>query len=546
VKEAPGGAEARLVRPGRGAALAVPPRPLLEPRARPRHGIAREHGVRRPQAAARPAPQDGGGHRALPSVRGARGVPALPREADQRQVGARGARAGRGRGPRIGRRRGGGEAPCRALPRQPAGPPQRLLVTSARLREGKTCVASNLALASPGPAGASSSSIATFRRPRLHRIFRQDVRQGATNFLTGAADLPSLLPQDRLRHRYPARGHAARRARRPDRLELRWQRCSTSCPGVTDYVVIDAPPVLARPMRPCSPALAGGVVLGRPRRRDARGGRGRRVRPAPDSARPGPRRRAQRRPGGAAIGATARPPLPMLPRRAMKRARTWLASGVLSLALAAPAAAEPEALQPAQPALQPMAPGTRARTRGARLQFRRPEVGPAPRHCLHEQPGRAARHPEQPGAGEGPAARGCTPAGCSSTPPPVVSGSSTSPATTFTGRPAPRTFDETLGVWRLPPGTYLILPMLGAFCTRGPRRLGVDGVTEPAQLGTRPSGRRHRGRLPRPLDESLAQGMPSPRAPEGEWEAYPSRASPSTPTRPVASCSSRTKRARRG
>jgi phospholipid-binding lipoprotein MlaA len=85
---------------------------------------------------------------------------------------------------------------------------------------------------------------------------------------------------------------------------------------------------------------------------------------------------------------------------------------------------------------------------------------------------------------------------------------------------APETFDETLGVWRLPPGTYLILPMLGQFCTRSLVGWTVDGALNPLSwLPGPPVAPTAGGYMVRSIN-LLAQTMPSPRAPEGEWEAY--------------------------
>src|SRR5439155_1740121 len=81
-------------------------------------------------------------------------------------------------------------------------------------------------------------------------------------------------------------------------------------------------------------------TAGRPGRGDERRGGGRCLRPPADLAGPCPRGRAECRPRRRARLEPARPPADD-PRRAM-RGTTWLASGILSLAIASPAAAEPE------------------------------------------------------------------------------------------------------------------------------------------------------------------------------------------------------------
>jgi len=141
-----------------------------------------------------------------------------------------------------------------------AGPPQRLLVTSARLREGKTCVASNLALALAGAGRRVVLVDCDFRRPRLHRVFRQEGTHGATSFLTGAADLPSLLretdhgidvlPAGPVPDEPAALIDSTAMASLLDELSRRY-----------DYVVIDAPPVLGQADAALLARLAGGVVL---------------------------------------------------------------------------------------------------------------------------------------------------------------------------------------------------------------------------------------------------------------------------------------------
>ena len=78
---------------------------------------------------------------------------------------------------------------------------------------------------------------------------------------------------------------------------------------------------------------------------------------------------------------------------------------------------------------------------------------------------------------------------------------------------SPETFDETLGVWRLPPGTYLILPMLGDFCTRSLFGWLVDGVLNPLSWVPGPPVAATAGGYLVRSTNLLAQGMPSPRAP---------------------------------
>lgn len=85
----------------------------------------------------------------------------------------------------------------------------------------------------------------------------------------------------------------------------------------------------------------------------------------------------------------------------------------------------------------------------------------------------------------------------------------------------PETLDETLGVWGIPPGSYLILPVLGEYSVRSFFGWAGDGFLNP--LGYLPGAP-----FLAPVASAyvvrnvnlLAQTMPSPWAPEGDWVAY--------------------------
>jgi phospholipid-binding lipoprotein MlaA len=86
---------------------------------------------------------------------------------------------------------------------------------------------------------------------------------------------------------------------------------------------------------------------------------------------------------------------------------------------------------------------------------------------------------------------------------------------------SPETADETLGVWRLPPGSYLILPVVGEFSTRSLVGWIVDGFLNPlSYIPGAPLLAPTAGAYVWRNVNLLAQGMPSPFAPEGEWDAY--------------------------
>jgi len=86
---------------------------------------------------------------------------------------------------------------------------------------------------------------------------------------------------------------------------------------------------------------------------------------------------------------------------------------------------------------------------------------------------------------------------------------------------SPETLDETLGVWGLPPGTYFILPVVGQFCTRSFVGWVGDGFTNPlTYIPGAPFLAPTAGAYVLRNVNLIAQRMPSPWDPEGQWEAY--------------------------
>jgi ABC-type transporter lipoprotein component MlaA len=86
---------------------------------------------------------------------------------------------------------------------------------------------------------------------------------------------------------------------------------------------------------------------------------------------------------------------------------------------------------------------------------------------------------------------------------------------------SPETLDETFGVWGLPPGSYLVMPVLGQFCVRSFVGYVGDGFMYP--LGYIPGApflAVTAGAYVVRNVNLVAQAMPSPWAPEGQWEAY--------------------------
>ena len=85
----------------------------------------------------------------------------------------------------------------------------------------------------------------------------------------------------------------------------------------------------------------------------------------------------------------------------------------------------------------------------------------------------------------------------------------------------PETMDETFGVWRLPPGNYLILPVVGEFSTRSLIGWIGDGFLNPlSYIPGAPLLVPTVGAYIWNAENLLAQGMPAVCAPEGEWTAY--------------------------
>jgi phospholipid-binding lipoprotein MlaA len=86
---------------------------------------------------------------------------------------------------------------------------------------------------------------------------------------------------------------------------------------------------------------------------------------------------------------------------------------------------------------------------------------------------------------------------------------------------APETVDETFGVWGLPPGDYLILPIVGEFSVRSLFGWIGDGFLNPLSYipGAPILAPTACAYVLRNVN-LLAQTMPSPWAPEGDWVAY--------------------------
>jgi phospholipid-binding lipoprotein MlaA len=94
--------------------------------------------------------------------------------------------------------------------------------------------------------------------------------------------------------------------------------------------------------------------------------------------------------------------------------------------------------------------------------------------------------------------------------------------------PPPETFDETLGVWRVPLGPYFIIPILGDSSPRAFVGLAGDFFANPMRwflpfaIDLNFGGTMAVGVVQYTLQSGnlLASGMPSPRASEAAWDSY--------------------------
>ena len=94
--------------------------------------------------------------------------------------------------------------------------------------------------------------------------------------------------------------------------------------------------------------------------------------------------------------------------------------------------------------------------------------------------------------------------------------------------PPPETFDETLGVWRVPLGPYFILPIFGDSSPRAVVGLAGDFMASPMRWWIPFAGDLSFGlnlavgaaQYTLQAGNLLASGMPSPRASKAEWDSY--------------------------
>lgn len=141
-----------------------------------------------------------------------------------------------------------------------AGPPQRLVVTSARPGEGKTCITANLAVILAQMGRRVIIVDCDFRRPRVHRVFGFDLDVGATSYLTGNSDLPSAIRATPYGVDVMVGGPVP-----PNPVELidspQMVNLVDELSRRYDFVLLDAPPSLGFADVPLLARLVGGVLF---------------------------------------------------------------------------------------------------------------------------------------------------------------------------------------------------------------------------------------------------------------------------------------------
>ena len=138
---------------------------------------------------------------------------------------------------------------------------QSIVVTSSGPGEGKTVVASNLALALAQTGQRVLLVDADMRRPRVQEVFAVDQEPGLSNLLVGDAKMSEAIRP------VPGTGLSLLPAGRipPNPAELlgskRFEDCVAALKGEFAWVIIDTPPVMAVTDAPIVAHIANGVVF---------------------------------------------------------------------------------------------------------------------------------------------------------------------------------------------------------------------------------------------------------------------------------------------
>lgn len=140
-------------------------------------------------------------------------------------------------------------------------PLKSIMVTSALPGEGKTTIASNLAVAL-ADAGADTIVVGTdLRKPALHKVFGKENRIGVTSILTGHATLEEALqPTDHPRLRFLPSGPVP-----PNPAEMlaskAMRRLIAEVEASAEMVIFDSAPVIAVTDAALLAPAVGGTLL---------------------------------------------------------------------------------------------------------------------------------------------------------------------------------------------------------------------------------------------------------------------------------------------
>ena len=140
-------------------------------------------------------------------------------------------------------------------------PPKMLLVTSSQAGEGKTTTAINIAVTLSQTGEKVILLDCDMRNPRVHRILGLENMNGMSTFLSGNADLSSMIQQSEVPNLFAV--SAGRIPPNPAELlgSPRMKQGLSLLDEYFDHVVIDSPPVLSVTDARIVSSLVDGVVL---------------------------------------------------------------------------------------------------------------------------------------------------------------------------------------------------------------------------------------------------------------------------------------------
>jgi capsular exopolysaccharide synthesis family protein len=123
-------------------------------------------------------------------------------------------------------------------------PPKRIAISSPNPAEGKTTTAINTAIALSQTGARVLLIEADLRKPRIHRIFEQENGMGLSNFLSGNAELDSVIKKTEIPNLY----YILSGPLPPNPSELLgssvFKSMIESLGERFDHIILDAPPIL--------------------------------------------------------------------------------------------------------------------------------------------------------------------------------------------------------------------------------------------------------------------------------------------------------------